>query len=165
VKSALLYLKITFIHKWFVFLAGMRTGAPIWRLIIHDWTKLLPWNLSAYGRQFFGTADRPREFIHCWIRHQNMHPHHWEYWIPRTGHTRCEPPFPDNVPVAMPMWAVREMVADWLGAGRTYEGTWPNLYDWAWFQKNHRRMRLHSDTDARIAQVIYQTRRKMANNA
>ena len=28
-----LYLKYLMRHKWFVFVAGLRTGAPLWRLI------------------------------------------------------------------------------------------------------------------------------------
>jgi hypothetical protein len=33
------YFWLTIMHKWFVFLAGFKTGAPLWRLIIHDWSK------------------------------------------------------------------------------------------------------------------------------
>lgn len=35
------YFKYVIRHKWFVFIAGLQTGAPLWRLIIHDWTKFL----------------------------------------------------------------------------------------------------------------------------
>jgi hypothetical protein len=128
---------LTIKHKWFVFLAGLRTGAPVWRLVIHDWSKFLPSELWAYDRQFFGAHDRPVEFAIAWLRHQNRHPHHWEYWIPRTGHTRCDPPMDAYDPLPMPKWAVREMLADWLGASRAYEGRWPTSFaDWAWAQKN-----------------------------
>jgi len=30
------YFILTLKHKWFVFLAGLKTKAPLWRLIIHD---------------------------------------------------------------------------------------------------------------------------------
>lgn len=123
-------------HKWFVFLAGLRTGAPIWRLVVHDWTKFLPSELPHYQRQFFGKADDPAGFIACWIHHQNHNPHHWEYWVPRTGHTRCVPPYPDNEPIPMPEWACREMVADWMGASRAYEGRRPSAGNWPWLEKN-----------------------------
>lgn len=148
------YLWLTLKHKWFVFLAGLRTGAPIWRLLLHDLSKLRPSELPHYQRQFFGRADRPDKFVECWTRHQNRNPHHWEYWIPRTGHMRCDPPYADNAPIPMPMWAVREMVADWLGAGRAYEGKWPDTNNWIWFRKSYPKMRLHRITHTRVRAVV-----------
>lgn len=148
------YLLLALKHKWFVFLAGLRTKAPLWRLLIHDWTKFLPSELPHYQRQFFGPANDPRGFIGCWTRHQNRHPHHWEYWIPRTGHTRGDPSFPDNQPIPMPEWAVREMVADWLGASRAYEGNWPDPEAWAWLDTNRSRLRLHWESIKLVERVI-----------
>lgn len=121
-------------HKWFVFVAGIRTGCPLWRLVTHDLSKFGWAELPHYGRQFFGEADQPDRLIECWIHHQNHNDHHWEYWIPRTGHNRCTPPYPAGEPVVMPMAAVQEMVADWLGAGRAYEGRWPEPGGWSWLQ-------------------------------
>lgn len=148
------YAWLTLKHKWFVFRAGLRTKAPLWRLIIHDWSKFTPSELPRYGRQFFGAADRPDEFIAAWIHHQNHNPHHWEYWIPRTGHNRCSPPHPDNQPVPMPEWAVREMVADWIGASRAYSGEWPVPGNWPWLEKNGRKPVLHLDTRLMVDRVL-----------
>ncbi len=152
--TTLKYAWLAIKHKWFVLLAGRKTGACLWDLLIHDLSKFRPSELPHYGRQFFGAADDPEGFIRCWLRHQNRNKHHWEYWIPRTGHNRCDPPYADNEPIPMPMRYVREMIADWMGAGRAYEGRWPNWNSWAWFQKNVGRMRLHDDTWARIQKVI-----------
>ncbi len=148
------YLWLTIKHKWFVFLADRRTKAPLWRLIIHDWSKFLPCELPHYQRQFFGKADDPKGFMTAWIHHQNHNPHHWEYWIPRTGHIRCDPPYPNNEPIEMPTWAVREMVADWLGAGRAYDGVWPLPSDWPWFEKNLPKMNLHPRTRMKITNLM-----------
>jgi len=150
------YFWLTIKHKWFVFIAGLRTKAPLWRLLIHDWTKFLPCELPHYQRQFFGKADSPYKYIKCWLHHQNSNPHHWEYWIPRTGYNKCKVPYPDNSPIAMPDWAVREMVADWLGASRAYEGHWPSMFDWVWL-KNHIeqfRGRLHPQTWFSLENVL-----------
>ena len=200
------YFWLTWRHKYFVFLAGLKTKAPMWRLIIHDWSKFLPSELPHYNRQFF---PRPRgvgsqvtidtfdgvhgkatiietrasdlscykvrmqddkqefwalegeisddiqayEFITAWTKHQNRHPHHWEYWIPRTGHNRCDPPYPDNQPIAMPWWAVREMIADWMGASRAYEGRWPKD-GWPWYWKNRDKIRVTTITQTRINTVL-----------
>lgn len=130
------YLWLTLKHKWFVFIAGIKIGCPVWRLVLHDLSKLTRKELPHYQRQFFGKADDPQGFIRCWVHHQNHNEHHWEYWIPRTGHNRCTPPYPDNVSVDMPSNAVKEMVADWIGASRAYEGKWPDK-DWPWFNKNY----------------------------
>ena len=148
------YLWLTLKHKWFVFLAGRKIGVGFWRLLVHDWSKLLPWNLRAYNRQFFGKADQPEEFIRAWVRHQNAHEHHWEYWVPRTGHTRCTPPYPDNAAIPMPKQASLEMLADWMGASRAYEGRWPVRGAWPWLAKNWPRIHIHPDTRAYLSAIL-----------
>ncbi len=153
-KPIIKYFVLTVKHRYFVFIAGIKTKAPLWRLLIHDMSKFSYDELPHYGRQFFGRADDAEGFIKCWVRHQNRNPHHWEYWIPRTGHNRCIPPYKDNEPIPMPMWAVREMVADWIGAGRAYNKKWPDINNWTWFKENETRMILHSKTKERIYQVI-----------
>lgn len=146
------YLWATIKHKWFVFLAGLKTGAPIWRLIIHDWSKFLPSELPHYNRQFFGDGDDPEGFIITWCKHQNRHPHHWEYWIPRTGFGE----FSGNSPRPMPEWAVREMVADWMGASRSYEGFWPHYDNWKWFNDNKNKIRLHYKTWPILYKILWE---------
>jgi len=152
------YFWLTIKHKWFVFLASFRTGAPLWRGVVHDWTKFLPCELLHYQRQFFGKADDPLGFMRAWLHHQNSHKHHWEYWIPRTGHNRCAPPYLDNEPMPMPESIVREMVADWLGAGRAYEGKWPCPRDWTWLKKARSKMRLHAETEKILDKILGELR-------
>ena len=38
-KAHLRYLGYVLRHKWFVLVAGLKVGAPLWRLLIHDWSK------------------------------------------------------------------------------------------------------------------------------
>lgn len=158
------YIWLTIKHKCFVLYAGLRwTKAPLWRLVIHDWSKFTPSEAPHYGRQFFGDKSDPEGFVKAWIHHQNHNPHHWEYWIPRTGHNRCTPPYPDNVPVAMPEWAVREMVADWLGASRAYEGRWPSPAGWPWMDNNLSSVlqRCHGATAEKVLSVLAEVWRNM----
>jgi hypothetical protein len=54
----------------------------------------------------------------------------------------------------MPLVAVREMVADWLAAGRTYNGAWPNPADYAWYKANLPQMHLHPDTKMRVGLIL-----------
>jgi hypothetical protein len=123
-KAHLKYASYVARHKWFVFLAGIKTGAPLWRLIIHDWSKLTPAEWTAYVQRFYGgrpgvpvTGDDAPAFRAAWLHHQHRNPHHWQHWVLRQD---------DGLLVAlqMPEPFVREMVADWMGAGRAITGRW-----------------------------------------
>ncbi len=92
--------------------------------------------LPYYQEQFFGCHSNPSGFIEAWLHHQNRNKHHWEYWIPRTGHSRCDTPYPDNEPLDVPIEYVYEMIADWLAAGRAYERKWPIPWKWDWLVNN-----------------------------
>jgi hypothetical protein len=140
-------------HKWFVFRFGLLTKAPLWRLVIHDWTKFTPSELPAYADQFFGGKGDPIAFAQAWNHHHKANPHHWEYWIPLTAHSRSN--IPGGVPLPMPEWAVREMVADWLGAERAYNGYTPaSLAVWSWHTANRGDIKLHPDTSALVDRVL-----------
>lgn len=148
------YMWLTVRHKVFVFRAGLRTGAPIWQLVTHDTSKFSRAEAPHYGRQFFGDKGDPEGFGRAWLHHQNHNPHHWEYWIPRTGHNRGGDGG-DGEPLPMPERYVREMVADWLGASRAYEGAWPaSRESWPWLQKNLPGLRLHPETRASVERVL-----------
>lgn len=144
------YFFVALKHKWYVFLAGLKTGAPLWRLVVHDLSKFLPSELPHYNRQYYGKADDLEGYAATWCKHQNRNPHHWEYWIPRTG----SPGFPDNMPIPMPEWAVREMVADWMGAAKAYQGAWPVAGKWTWFEQNHYKLKLHPHTWEILLRVL-----------
>jgi len=132
-------------HKYFVFQAGLQFRVSIWRLIIHDWTKFLPIEYLGYQRQFFGKVKNKDQWQRTWLHHQNHNPHHWEYWIQR----------PSGKSLAMPEWAIREMVADWFGASKAYAGFYPtSLSKWDWFQKNKERIQLHEDTWHRVNELL-----------
>src|SRR3972149_8819971 len=94
------YLWLTLKHKWFVFVAGRRLGVPLYLLILHDWSKFLWCELPHYQRQFYGEANDPLGFSYAWNHHQKSNKHHWEYWIPITGHSRGG--FADMAPLPMP---------------------------------------------------------------
>lgn len=130
-------------HKYFVFKAGMVIGdIPLWQLLIHDLSKFGPWELKHYGRQFFGDKGDPMGFTIAWTHHQNTNPHHWEWWIPRTAHNRGG--FRENEPLPMTRNYAREMVADWVGASRAYEGQWPqSRASWKWLVNEYPKIRLH----------------------
>nr|WP_250807888.1 DUF5662 family protein [Neorhizobium tomejilense] len=147
------YICRTLHHKWWVFRFGLRTKAPIWRLLIHDWTKFTPAELPAYAARFYGDTYDDLEFAQSWNHHHKANPHHWEYWIPLTTHMLS--PVPAGKPLPMPEWAVREMVADWMGAEKSYGGPSPrSLAEFSWYHKERPLMVLHDDTAAILDMVL-----------
>lgn len=101
------------VHKWWVLVYGRRLGAPLWRLIIHDWSKYLPGEHRFY---YYRAVDVSiNRYDHGWLHHHHVNPHHWQHWVLRedSGTTRC---------LDMPDHFVREMVADWAAAGMAKSG-------------------------------------------
>lgn len=141
------YLRYLVRHKWFVFVAGLRVGGiPIWRLVIHDWSKFMPCEWCPYAAFFYGNLpdwDRAKieqptypyaktkqgardSFDRAWLHHQHLNPHHWQHWTLRedSGVVKV---------LEMPERLWREMVADWIGAGRAITGKWEAAQ---WYAKN-----------------------------
>lgn len=132
-------------HKWFVFLAGIRTDAPLWRLVIHDWSKLSIAEWGPYVRTFYDPGDEiAGQFDAAWLHHQHRNPHHWQHWILREddGATKALP---------MPEGLVREMVADWMGAGRAITGRWATG---EWYDANAHRIVLHPDVRSLVEHLL-----------
>lgn len=143
-------------HKYWVFRFGLLSKAPLWRLMVHDWTKFLPPELPAYADHFFGEARSQVELAQAWNHHYKANQHHWEYWIPVTSHNRSS--LPPGVPLPMAAGAVREMVADWLGATRSSSGRTPrSLAEWTWYISARPTMVLHPDTSALLDTVLAET--------
>jgi hypothetical protein len=143
-KKHFKYLRYVLRHKWFVLVAGLRVRAPIWRLLIHDWSKFLPQEWFPYVSSFYGGwgKDRPPEvreaFDQAWNHHQKTNKHHWQYWLLTNDSDE-----PKSRPLEMPEKYAREMVADWAGAGRAITGKWGAL---DWYKKNEEKILLHPRT-------------------
>lgn len=132
------YLKYVIRHKWFVLVASRRVKCSLWRALVHDLSKFRSSEWFAYARTFYAPDGskqyRPgAEFDRAWLLHQRRNPHHWQYWtlIEDNG---------DASPLLMPPEYVREMVADWMGAGRAITGKWEMR---EWYAKNRDKIRLY----------------------
>ena len=151
-RRYLSYLKYLLRHKWYVFLACLDLGVPLWMAILHDWDKFLPSRFIPYAR-FFRNPDGSRtgarkptgeydptdtgsiEFEFAWFLHQKVNRHHWQWWIlpTETGGIKA---------LSMPDVHRREMLADMRGAGRAL-----GLPDTkAWYMANCDKMQLHPET-------------------
>ncbi len=127
VKFACFVLK----HKWYVLVYGLEVGGiPFSQLLIHDLSKFSRAEFGPYARKL-ATGKRSQEYLDAWHHHWSNNPHHWEYWI-----------YPDGAVCPMPEVYVREMVADWQAANKTYGHI--SLEDW--FARNYPRMKLHPRT-------------------
>jgi hypothetical protein len=155
-------------HKWFVFVAGRRLKAPLWRLIIHDWTKLLPQEWFAYMHYFYGSyppweqmRTRPysewvwskeavaERFQRAWLHHIHWNKHHWQYWVLMDDPSSSAD---DRIGVLqIPDSYIREMVADWLGAGRAIRGGWEAG---KWYEERKDMILLHSITRAKVEWLL-----------
>jgi len=158
------YLQYVLRHKWFVFLAGLKTGAPLWRLIIHDWSKFLPCEWGPYVRSFYNRDGSKRdwktrdpwdkvEFDWAWNHHQKSNDHHWQYWL-----LTNDSDDPKHRPLMMPEECVREMVADWMGAGRAITGKWDALN---WYGQNQGKILLHELTRSQVREILERAMEKM----
>lgn len=143
-KAHWLYLKSVCRHKWFVFLACLQTGVPIWSAILHDWDKFLPDEWFPYVQTSYAPDGSKQykespAFARAWNLHQKRNKHHWQYWLLTwdRGVTEALP---------MPDLARREMLADWIGAGRAYVKDWTPLEPRKWYQANREKMSLHPET-------------------
>src|SRR5690242_1427767 len=96
--------------------------------MIHDWSKFLPCEWIPYANYFFGKRKQmfASRFRAAWLHHQHLNPHHWQHWILRSDNGTSEL-------IEIPESFVREMVADWCGAGRAITGKW-DIRDW--YEKN-----------------------------
>ncbi|MFA5604201.1 MAG: DUF5662 family protein [Bacilli bacterium] len=150
------YFKYLIRHKYWVWVAGRQLGVPLWRLLVHDWSKFTPVEWFPYVTKFYGKwkqehppiyrgKDRER-FDKAWLHHQHHNPHHWQHWLLRedSGGDRVLP-IPDTY--------VAEMVADWCGAGMAITGKWDVV---EWYEKNKDKMHLHPRSRENVEAIIYE---------
>lgn len=137
-------------HIRFVQEAGRRIGVPERQLMIHDDSKWSSWEFPHYARNFFGDKKDPEGFAVAWLHHQNFNPHHWEYWITRSDHSRGGSRAEDGC-LPMPRSYALEMVADWMGASMAYTGSW-DMRDW--LAKNLPRIRIHSAAALYLHEIL-----------
>jgi len=152
-------LKVILLHKWYFFKAGRYLGSPLWLCLIHDISKFAPVEFINYSRWFGGVKDR-LGWAKAWRHHAHHNRHHPEHWILSW---RGDPDFYNDIGeslaqfvtvLPMPELYVREMVADWMAASKTFTGS----FDIAvWLNENGPKMNLHDDTIAEIHSVMMET--------
>lgn len=217
-KRHLEYFRYVLRHKWFVFLACLRLGVPLWIAVIHDWSKFTNAEWSGYAHNFFNADGTRRDvrnpdgsydptkvkgdFLKAWHHHESNNKHHWGYWITfstdakRYGiqahgdgyplflydfveQVRFENEIGDDssafvggtnavynalveirdrlnrdskvVALEIPEVYVREMIADWIGAGRAISGKDDAR---GWYEKNKDSIILHPNSRSLIEKLL-----------
>jgi len=150
VKRHWQYLKYVLRHKWFVLLAGMRLKVPILMLIFHDWDKFMPDEWLPYARAFYAPDGSKQYkpdawFTLAWNAHQKRNKHHWQYWMITWDRGNTEY-------LDMPDVYRREMLADWMGAGKALG----KPLVWEWYEANKDKIKLHPDTRVWIERELFQ---------
>ena len=135
-------------HRWFVMIECFKRGL-IWRGLTHDLSKFRPSEFFPYMNHFGGGIKTGRNatgyykagesgdlpFDRAWLGHQQKNDHHWQH------HCLVQDTDPFTV-FEMPIRARKEMLCDWIGAGRA-QGT-PDVK--LWYKTNGHRMILGPET-------------------
>lgn len=144
------YLKYVLRHKWYVLKYSRLVGASLWLCLIHDLSKFRPDEWLPYAACFYKPDGRKQyveseAFTKAWNFHQKRNLHHWQAWCwveDDSGTLKA---------IAMPEKYVREMVADWIGAGFAITG---ELEVQTWYEKSKEKMTLHPETRKRVEELL-----------
>lgn len=104
-RDHLKYFKDYMAHKRRFAGFAVKLGVPVWRIIIHDWQKLLPSEWATYV-DYKIRGESKDKIYNAWLHHIHYGPHHWQYWVAINDYGKI-------VPVEMPEALVLEMIADW----------------------------------------------------
>lgn len=123
---------------------GFLLKVPGEQLYRHDASKWSDAEFPAYTRKFGLGLDDPEDFAAAFLHHLHSNAHHWQHWlIPNAAQPPTAIPIPENF--------VREMAADWLGAGAVYN---PDRNPQAWLNQNAAQMLLHPVTTQHLRNIL-----------
>jgi len=88
--------------------------------------------------------NETKEFAKAWNSHQKRNKHHYQYWLLTWDNGKTEP-------LEMEDCYIREMVADWFGAGKAITGKWDAKN---WYNANKHKMMLHENTTLRVKELL-----------
>ncbi len=143
------YFKYVMRHKFYVLIASRKVGASLWLAITHDISKLRPSEWKPYSITFYKSNgdeqyNETLDFNAAWLLHQHRNPHHWQYWILRMDQG-------DIMAIEMPHKYVKEMVSDWMGAGKAMTGKWNHV---EWYSLNRDKIILHNNTRKLVEELL-----------
>jgi hypothetical protein len=141
-------------HKYYVFVEGWKLGLPLWTLLVHDLSKLLPsewfgyaqWKSEQIKNESGGTLKNERGFLMSAFLHTHKRSkHHWQYWTYVCDQSGC------IYSLEMPLRYVREMVADWRATQLIRFG---NINVRPYYEENKEVILLHEETRRWLEAII-----------
>ena len=146
-------------HKYWVFVYCLKLKVPLRLAIFHDMSKFSIKEFFPYVNNFYNkdgtkrnirdktgaydTNKQSQEFKLAWINHQR-NKHHWQAWV-NIGDKGI------ISPVDIPEKYIREMIADWCGAGKSYRGKATPV---KWYRANKQNI-VMSDRSMKILEDIF----------
>ena len=137
-------LKRIITHKFWVAYYCFQVGL-YWQGITHDLSKFSRTeflrSVKYWNDEISSLANEKRinGYSETFLHHRGRNPHHYEYWIDNHGiNDTC---------VRMPYKYAVELICDWIGAGRAYQGkdfTYKKEYDYVHNKLSWAKM--HQDT-------------------
>ena len=129
-------------HKYWVFNYCLKAGIHIQGLF-HDLSKFSPTEFFESVKYYQGTsspidaAKKVNGYSEAWMHHKGRNKHHYEYWQDNFDN--------GGIALEMPMKYKKEMICDYIGAGRAYFGkafTIEKEYEW-WQVKKAKPIAMH----------------------
>ena len=154
-KNTLGHLKTVLIHKYWVFRYAKQIGIPFQGLL-HDLSKF-SWVEFSESVKFYqggksspiNAAKKEQGYSLAWQHHKGRNPHHYEHWTDKYDI--------GTIALKMPFKYVLEMIADYLGAGRAYQGksfTLTGEYDWWKNKLKEFPPKMHIETQNFVSYVL-----------
>jgi hypothetical protein len=152
------FIKILLTHKWYVFIYCLKLGVPIHIALWHDMSKLsyieyLPyvhkyvksWKEIEKGSRLYDPNSQPYEFQKAWLHHQR-NKHHWQAWCSIADGGAI-------VPIDMPEVYIKEMIADWISAGKTYSTKSDPV---EWYNEHKDKLVFSKKTQELLEKILYE---------
>lgn len=83
----------------------------------------------------------------AWLKHQHRNPHHWQHWLLQEDNG-------DLKTIGMPDKYIKEMVADWKGAGRAITGKNDPEECKSWYLKNYKKIKLTNLSRIKVDNIL-----------
>lgn len=141
------------VHKHYVFFFARKLGI-YWQGFCHDLSKFTPVEFFESARHYAGdrspidVCKEKHGYSLAWQFHKGRNPHHYEFWQDNFDKGTTQIRMPDKY--------VKEMICDYLAAGRAYKGKDFDFHsEWLWWlNKNKNHIAMHPSTWVVVNQVL-----------
>ena len=146
-------------HKRMVFHYCRMCNIPILGLL-HDLSKYSPTEFFESIKYYQGDKSpidickKQNGYSLAWLHHKGRNKHHFEYWIDEFLNSENKT---EIRPICMPYKYAVEMLCDYLGAGKAYNGsnfTYFNEYLW-WLNKLEQNIPMNNSNKYFLTHVFY----------